>query len=295
MIKKLTVMLLALIFVISTGGIIYKLYDYKQAKDTLNEAYELALPPSTVEEVIPEEPSDEIAKLDSPYEAAEYIDLEGEKLPLVELYEEPTPLAALPKPIPQNAMMLLDVALEPLREVNSDVLGWIYIPDGDISHPLMRSHDNSEYLTHAWDGSKSRSGAIFLERKNNKDLDDFNTLIYGHNMKNYKFFAPLHSYDELEYRNSVPYVYILTDGQLRQYEVFAAYKASIYSDTYRLYFPDDTVKQTAIDHYLESSVWDSGIALTPEDRVLTLSTCTRAGHDDYRWVVQAKLCYIWEL
>ena len=91
--------------------------------------------------------------------------------------------------------MNLDLAL--LQKVNEDVMGWIYIPDTDISYPILRSKDNKEYLKLTWDLKNSVAGSIFLEHENNVDLSDFNTLIYGHNMKNDTMFGDLENYRKM--------------------------------------------------------------------------------------------------
>ncbi len=283
--KKLLIIALTAVFIISTGLVLTGLIDYTAAEDKVEDAIKLALPDAAQEPAkTPDSPAEKVLYGEG---ISEYTDIPDEPLPLDDLPET--------VPLPSEAQLLADTDLEALKQVNGDVFGWIYIPNGDISHPLVKSYDNSEYLSHAWDGTKSRSGAIFLERKNNTDMSDFNTLIYGHNMKNNKFFAPLHSYKEQEHRDACPYVYIRLEGRLLQYEVFAAYKANVVSDTYRLYFPDDSVKDKALSHYLSESRWHSGVEVTNEDKILTLSTCTKAGDDDLRWVVQAVLVYEWEL
>lgn len=201
--------------------------------------------------------------------------------------------AAQQAPLEESAGFLLDMDYTSMQDVNPDVIGWIHIPDTDISFPLLRSYDNEDYLYHAWDGSYSGSGSIFLECKNNKNLLDFNTIIYGHHMRNGTVFASLMDYEDQSYRDEHPYIYIVTDNDLRRYEIFSAYEAGITSDTYRLYLPDDAAKQAALDHFINSSVLERGLIPTISDHILTLSTCTGTGIYDTRWVVQACLTGIW--
>ncbi len=299
--RKILTVIFALVFTLSSGYVAYSLVDDSAAEDTHSSALEIALADS---EVIPEEIPEEIPdEADEPALDKVYPESERENAKIIHetlnILDEPVPMAEVPEipqePIPEEALFLLDLDLAGLQEVNSDVMGWIDIPGGEISHPLMRSHDNAEYLSHAWDGTKSRSGAIFLERKNSAELTDFHSLIYGHNMRNNKFFAPLHSYKEPEYRDAHPYVYVRTETELLQYEVFAVYTAKVVSNTYRLYFPDDEIKQESIDYYLDSARYDTGVEVTTEDRILTLSTCTKAGDDDKRWVVQTVLTQSWAI
>lgn len=206
---------------------------------------------------------------------------------------QPVQTAMQQTPLEEEAQFLMQMDLTALQDVNEDVFGWIHITGSDISFPLLRSYDNEDYLYHAWDGSYSASGSIFLECKNNRNLLDFNTIIYGHHMRNGTVFAPIMNYDDEAYRDEHPYIYILTENGLRRYEVFSAYEADITSDTYRLYYPDEQAKLTALEHFTQSSVLEKGITPTKDDYILTLSTCTGTGIYDTRWVVQAVLTGIW--
>lgn len=205
------------------------------------------------------------------------------------LTDEPEEETATPEALEENVRFLLDLDLNALRATNEDVLGWICVPDSEISYPLIEVTDNNEYLRRSWDGAANQAGCIFLECRNQHDLSDFNTLIYGHYMRNGTMFGSLHNYREREYWDSHPYIYIVTDEGVRRYQVFSAYEADVVSDTYRLYFEDDARKQAALDYYAASSVAESGLVPTVDDHVLTLSTCMGTGTYDTRWVVQAVL------
>ena len=224
------------------------------------------------------------------YERAQELAAAPVVMPTPERTEKPEP-EPIPEPEEQSETVraLLGMDLEALRQTNEDVLGWIHIPDSPIDYPLLRVGDNDEYLRRAWDGTPNRAGCIFLECRNSHDFSDFNTLIYGHYMRNGTMFGSLHRYREQEFRDAHPFVYLVTDEGVRRYEVFAAYEAGVVSDTYRLVFDDDVRKQGALDYYLDSSVLETGLVPTVEDRVLTLSTCMGDGTYDTRWVVQAVL------
>ena len=87
--------------------------------------------------------------------------------------------------------------LSPLQEVNADVVGWIEIP-GVLSYPLLQGGDNAYYLTHAWNGEENAAGAVFLDCRADACLGDFNTLIYGHRMRNGTMFGSLKHYKDAE-------------------------------------------------------------------------------------------------
>ena len=111
--------LLALIFVGSLGMVIYRTMEYKEGEEIYAEAAELVQLPdlSDLPDPVLEE-TEETEETDAPVYVDPYAD----------------------------ALRNMDFAA--LREVNSDVLGWILIPNTVISYPLVQGDDNQYYLKH---------------------------------------------------------------------------------------------------------------------------------------------------
>ena len=168
------------------------------------------------------------------------------------------------------------------------MVGWIWIPESKINYPFLQSTDNDFYLNHTWEKQENSVGSIFLEHQSNSAFTDYNTILYGHNMKDGSMFADLGKYAAQEYWENHPYVYLLTDTGIYRYEVFAAYRADVDSITYGLRFQQEQTKANFLIHALDSSKIQTGIIPDPNDRILTLSTCSGAGYSN-RWVVQARL------
>ena len=158
-------------------------------------------------------------------------------------------------------------------------------------HNRIRKRESTDNYAFAWRRFilVELQSSIFLECRNRRDFSDFNTLIYGHNIRGGLMFGPLKRYAEQAYLDAHRLVYIVTEDAVRRYEVFAAYEAGVTSDTYRLYFKDDERKQAALDDYVAAAAVGTGVTPSPDDRILTLSTCTGTGTYDTRWVVQAVL------
>lgn len=188
-----------------------------------------------------------------------------------------------------HAAALLEMDLAALREGNPEVLGWIVIPDTELDYPLMDGEDNQYYLEHTWDRKYNEAGSIFLEKTSSSDLSDEHTVIYGHRMNNGTMFGSLGEYRALEHWEKHPHVYIVDDNGVHIYEIFAAYEANIGSRTYQVGFSGEESKRAFLEHCLTSSVIDTGVVPAVEDKILTLSTCTAMGHENLRWVVQARL------
>ena len=179
--------------------------------------------------------------------------------------------------------------LSPLREVNADVVCWIEIPDV-LSYPVLQGTDNAYYLSHAWDGEKNAAGSIFLDCRASPDLTDFHTLLYGHRMRDSSMFGSLKQYADADFWRQHPSVCLSDERGTRRYDIFAAYEVGVTEIVYRQDLSSAEDRQELIRFALDRSVIDTGIAPTPEDTIITLSTCTGSGHHSTRWVVQAVLC-----
>ena len=175
--------------------------------------------------------------------------------------------------------------LSPLQEVNADVVGWIEIP-GVLSYPLLQGGDNTWYLSHAWNGEENAAGAVFLDYRADAGLGEFNTLIYGHRMRNGTMFGSLKHYKDADFWRENPSVYLANENGTWRYDIYAAYEVGLTAAAYQREFSSLEEKQDFIRYGLERSAIDTGITPTPEDTVITLSTCSGGGRDT-RWVVQA--------
>lgn len=187
------------------------------------------------------------------------------------------------------AKILNNMDFTALQEVNSDVKGWIMIPNTALSYPLMQGADNSYYLKRTYKQSRSASGAIFMDYRNHSNLSDFNSIVYGHRMKNDTMFGSLKKYKKLSYWKKNPYVYILNENGSHQYTIFASYEDEVSGNSYRTTFGGDlAAKQAFLDHAVGASWIQTGVQVGGKDQILTLSTCTGRGYET-RLVVQAKL------
>lgn len=193
------------------------------------------------------------------------------------------------KKIPEEALDLASIDLESLREVSGDVAGWIAIPGTEVSYPLMQGEDNQYYLSHTWQGDTSKSGSVFLEAANSRDLTDLHTIVYGHRMRNNTMFGSIKYYKDLDYWQAHPNVYVVPgDGRILRYEIFSAHQADVKGLVYRLDIEEAGLEEEFLRTCMEGSAIDTGITPEPGERILTLSTCTGTGYAR-RWVVHSVL------
>lgn len=264
--RRVLTAVLTLVLLGSLAGMGYRQLQYREGEKVYQEAEELVQLPDleTIETVPVEEKPVEQQPVASESAAA----------------EEPAPVYIDP-----YAQALADMDFVALREQNTDVLGWIVIPNTKVSYPLVQGEDNDYYLNHTWRKTRSVVGAIFMEQQSSADLTNFNTIIYGHRMNNRSMFGRLLDYKKQSYWQDHPRFYITDDSGTHTYEIFAAYEPAVGSTPYCIRFSNDTEKQTFINYGLEHSVIETGVVPEVTDRIVTLSTCTGNGHAT-RWVVQ---------
>jgi len=86
-----------------------------------------------------------------------------------------------------------------LQKKNKDIIAWIYCENTPINYPVLRCEDNSYYLNHLPDGQYNKNGSLFVDYRCSSNFSDFNTIIYGHNMKTEKMFGSLTNYKRQSY------------------------------------------------------------------------------------------------
>jgi sortase B len=174
-----------------------------------------------------------------------------------------------------------------LKELNSDVIGWVRF-DGEtyIDYPILYSGEDDTYLHTDLYGNESKSGCIFLEGNNAPDLSDYHSILYGHNMKNLSMFGSLKKFKtEDYYEEHTAFTVYLEDRALR-YTIFAYYDVDETDEVYTVGFAPDETFEAFIDTMRRRSYRDTDIAVTKEDHILTLSTCSTTGK---RFVVHGVL------
>ncbi len=177
------------------------------------------------------------------------------------------------------------------KSVNPEVYAWISIEDTNIDYPILQSAtDDSYYLEHTIDGGKGYPGSIYTEKINTMDFTDFNTVIFGHNMKDGSMFKHLHKFQEKEFFDSHDTVNIYTETEVKIYRVYAAV---IYDDRHILNTYDNGKEEDRIA-FIQSletiagagSFFREGMEIDENSKLVTLSTCI-AGQSDKRYIVVA--------
>ncbi len=194
-----------------------------------------------------------------------------------------------------SSVVLPVVDFEALRENGPDIIGWLSLPDTAINYPIPQTDDNEYYLHHLYDGIYNKVGCLFADYENQADFSDRNTIIYGHNMRDGSMFAALNEYDEQDYYDGHPQMYLVTPGGGYTVEIFTAFVADpgesgSDASPWRLSWKDDGAYTTWLSEMAGRSVIETGVTVTSSDKVLTLSTCTPGGRS--RFIVMGKLAAV---
>lgn len=176
-------------------------------------------------------------------------------------------------------------ALSELKEQNGDTVGWIDFENIDLSYPIMWCDNNEYYLRRTFSGEVNSAGSIFMETTNNPDFEDYHTLIYGHNMRNQSMFGQLKKYKSNDFYEGNEYFVIYTEENAWRYQIFAYYDISESGDVYTVGFAPGEVFDQFVKKMLSRSYYDTGVEVSGQDKVITLSTCATEG---VRFVVHAK-------
>lgn len=179
-----------------------------------------------------------------------------------------------------------------LKKVNLDVQGWLYQKDTVINYPVVQGTDNDTYLHTRFDKQWSGGGTLFVDCRMEKDFKGFNSIIYGHHMKDGSMFRSIRGYTKEDgYYDKHKTLELATPHGNYHLVVFSAFitKATD-EDTYKMTY-DEAEKQAYIDRAWERSelpITRDSVDVTKNDRLVTLSTCAY-DYEEARYIVMCKM------
>ena len=179
------------------------------------------------------------------------------------------------------------IDFDKLHDISSDAVAWIFAPGTKINYCIAQAEDNDYYLHRLLDGTTASGGTLFADCRNSADFTDWNTLVYGHNMKNGTMFAGLMQYRDPSYYEEHPVMYLYVPGKRYKLELIAGYTTTVED----LIFSVPVTKaerDEILYHASRVSSFISGIKAGGRDKLVTLSTCSYA-YDDARYVVIGRI------
>ena len=183
---------------------------------------------------------------------------------------------------------LIDVDINSLKEKNSDTVGWINVNNTNINYPYVQTNDNKYYLNHSFDKSYNEAGWVFMDYRNNSNLDNKNTIIYAHSRLDKTMFGSLSKVFRSEWHTNKDnhIIRISTENENTLWQIFSVYKIEEESYYITTNFSNDEDYNEFLTTIKNRSIYNFNTNLSDSDRILTLSTCY---DDNVRTVVHAKL------
>lgn len=223
----------------------------------------------------------------------QYVSLPAEEAPKPDEQEDaPFETAGEEAGSPASSLLLPSVDFDALRELNPDIVGWLVCEDTAINYPIAQGENNSRYLNRLYDGSRGKAGTPFLDYENTPNFTDGNSIVYGHNLLDGSMFSELIEYQEQAYYDAHLSMLLLTPQGAYRMEIFAAFTASpneagTDASPWRQAWDTEDDFAAWLEQMKGRSVIDTDVTLSPEDQVLTLSTCINRGRD--RFLVMGRL------
>lgn len=178
-----------------------------------------------------------------------------------------------------------------LQAVNSDIKGWIQVPNTSIDYPILQGTDNDFYLQHGHDKQYLKSGSAFFDYRIDV-MQSKVVMVYGHNMSATVrdiMFSELIQYREQDYyKENRTLNLALNDGSEHGKEyscrIFAVCAVNSgnqqdVAEHYQLTFNSDAEYEDYLSNLQETSLYECSEIATP-DRILVLSTCSRVSGTD---------------
>ena len=169
-----------------------------------------------------------------------------------------------------------------IRELNSDVVGWINIPNTLIDYPVVQAKDNSYYLSHNVNKNRSQSGCPFLDYRNSVKPDSTtrNFIIYGHHRRNGTMFSQLKNYNDPKFYKENPVLRFDTIYERSEWIIFSNFRATTLWSTGKPFnyiqteFKNDEEFLKFVGEIKKRSLITTPVDVKADDRILLLSTCS---------------------
>lgn len=191
-------------------------------------------------------------------------------------------------PLPAGVRAFYSAKVDALHKANPDTVAWLDVGGTRIHYPVVRTEDNEYYLTRTFERKENPSGAIFMDFRNERELSDFNIILYGHNMKDGSMFYDLREFEHKTFLAKNPKIELTLRNSKRVYTTFAAYQRQDDFDFMGFSISMDVDKEQLITRILGKSTIHTNIRPTADDEILTLVTCTSGSHS-WHWIVHAVL------
>jgi len=181
-----------------------------------------------------------------------------------------------------------DIDFDKLRAINPDVIGWVYYEDTVIDYPIVQGSDNSKYLYTLFDGSEGGFGTLFADAATEHPFRQFNTIVYGHHMRDGSMFAQLKKLTDKSYCDEHPVIEIITPEGKFHMQIWAFLNEPADSQIYTTNIDDKEKRRDYLELVEDLAVYTTDVKVSESDRLVILSTCAYE-YQDARYMVVGRL------
>lgn len=160
-----------------------------------------------------------------------------------------------------------------LAKVNPDIVGWIRIPDTNVDYPIVQTGDNDKYLHTSFEGKDSVAGTVYLDFESDSDMQGYNNILYGHNMKNGSMFKDIVKYKDKTYFDEHQYFEIYTPERTIRLKAVSCYYAKADSVVRKTRFKSPESYETFVRERIKPCSWHE-MPEFPIRSLYTLVTCS---------------------
>lgn len=181
-----------------------------------------------------------------------------------------------------------DIDWDKLRKINPEVVGWIYYEGTVIDYPIVKGKDNDMYLYTLFDGSVGGFGTLFADAATEAPFRQFNTIVYGHHMKDGSMFAPLKKLKSSTYAKEHPQLELITPEGKFHLVIWAFLNQPADSQIYVTNIHDKAEREDYMRLVEDLADYTTDVKVSAEDRLVVLSTCAYE-YQDARYMVVGKM------
>lgn len=161
-----------------------------------------------------------------------------------------------------------------LYQTNSDVFGWLNIPDTGINLPVVSASAKSAayYRSHLFDGSVNRYGTIYTTATSTSADYNRNLILYGKNTSDSTMFSELETFLDIDKYKKVPTFTFDTLYFENKWKIFSVFK--IKSQNKSSFLKTSFFDDNEFSEYLKAvenlSAIETNIDVTYTDQIITL-------------------------
>lgn len=193
----------------------------------------------------------------------------------------------------------ISIDIKELQKENNDIIAYIYIPNTNISYPIVQQDNNEYYLNHDIEHNESIWGSIFLDKKAKADFSDKNSFIYGHSgLDSNKMFSDVKKYKDYDFFLNNHKGYLFTEKEIYLIDIYSMYQSDTDDKSYYNFVDNKEDFSNFIDMTYNHSFNKINNKPDIHDKLITLSTCSFEDNgkpSDLRYLLHAKIEKIKEL